>query len=116
VTLLHQPIVKKPFLKKSDKILKCKWDIFQLKRKKNKCQLMSIHCFAVSLLAVCPFSFMFHLFIYSENEEDFRRTACTSLLQHVVETSSRRREESKGEEQITKNSGSEGISPQSKLN
>ncbi|XP_072239146.1 tubulin monoglycylase TTLL3 [Leuresthes tenuis] len=39
--------------------------------------------------------------------EDFRRTACTCLLQHVVETS--RREESKGEEQITKNSGSEEL-------
>lgn len=35
-------------------------------------------------------------------EEDFRRTACTSLLQHVVETSRRTRDQAEGEEQKAK--------------
>lgn len=36
--------------------------------------------------------------IFHDIEEDFRRTACTSLLQHVVETSRWRRDGVEGEE------------------
>ncbi|XP_053171475.1 tubulin monoglycylase TTLL3 [Scomber japonicus] len=41
--------------------------------------------------------------------EDFRRTACSSLLQHVVETSIRRREEEEFEKQKAQNSPCEEI-------
>ncbi|XP_070814924.1 tubulin monoglycylase TTLL3 isoform X2 [Chaetodon trifascialis] len=41
--------------------------------------------------------------------EDFRRTACTSLLQHVVETSSRRRDGAEGPRQKAKNSPSDEL-------
>ncbi|XP_008305261.1 tubulin monoglycylase TTLL3 [Stegastes partitus] len=41
--------------------------------------------------------------------EDFRRTACTSLLQYVVETSRWRRDKSESEEQNAKNSVSEKL-------
>lgn len=46
--------------------------------------------------------------VFYDNEEDFRRTACTSLLQHVVETSRWRRDGAEGEEQKAKNSVSDG--------
>uniref|UniRef100_A0A3P8SUP6 Tubulin tyrosine ligase-like family, member 3 n=1 Tax=Amphiprion percula TaxID=161767 RepID=A0A3P8SUP6_AMPPE len=42
--------------------------------------------------------------------EDFRRTACTSLLQYVVETSTWRRDKPESEEQNAKNSVSESKS------
>ncbi|XP_029990490.1 tubulin monoglycylase TTLL3 isoform X2 [Sphaeramia orbicularis] len=41
--------------------------------------------------------------------EDFRRTACTSLLQHVVETSRQRKDRAKDEEEKAKNSVSEEL-------
>ncbi|XP_051804782.1 tubulin monoglycylase TTLL3 isoform X5 [Acanthochromis polyacanthus] len=43
--------------------------------------------------------------------EDFRRTACTSLLQYVVETSTWRRDKPKSEEQNVKNSVSKSKKP-----
>lgn len=47
--------------------------------------------------SACPFSLV--LFSCYDNEEDFRRTACTSLLQHVDETSRQRRDGAEDEEQ-----------------
>ncbi|XP_047437812.1 tubulin monoglycylase TTLL3 [Mugil cephalus] len=41
--------------------------------------------------------------------EDFRRTACTSLLQHVIESSRWRGDQAEGEEQKAKNSSSEEV-------
>lgn len=46
--------------------------------------------------------------VLNDNEEDFRRTACTSLLQHVVETSRWRRDGEEGKEQKAKNSVFDG--------
>lgn len=53
------------------------------------------------------FSDSFSLFY--EHKEDFRRTACTSLLQYVVETSIWRRDEPEGDKQKSKNSLAEGL-------
>lgn len=46
--------------------------------------------------------------VFYDNEEDFRRTACTSLLRHVVETSRWQRDGAEGEEQKNKNGASDG--------
>ncbi len=46
--------------------------------------------------------------VFSDDEEDFRRTACTSLLQHVVETNTWRRDGAGGEEQKANTCVSDG--------
>lgn len=51
------------------------------------------------------------LFFNGGNEEDFRRTACTSLLQHVVETSGWGRERAEDEEPNVTNDASDGEGP-----
>lgn len=52
------------------------------------------------------------LFISHETEEDFRRTACTSLLQHVVETSHWWTDKEEGQGQKAKDRAPDGKSLQ----
>lgn len=63
----------------------------------SKMQVLNVTCKSFSLSVLCAPVIMF---CYLENKEDFRRTACTSLLQHVVETSGSRVEDIKAKTNV----------------
>lgn len=62
------------------------------------------HCLSYHLKA-CSVCHTLFFFFNDGNEEDFRRTACTSLLQHVVETSGRGRERAEDEDYVSDGKG-----------
>lgn len=54
---------------------------------------------SVGILNTFTYSLLLVFFSSCDTEEDFRRTACTSLLQHVVETSCQRSDGAEDEKQ-----------------